>query len=344
MPRGARRVAACPERRAARRARAGEPQVPAEVAHRRVQPLPGGGAARLRHLRVRDARGRERHRGARARSRGPRAQCALQVQPHSVQPVRRGGLPALEPGAHPALRRHPAARRHHGDDAQDPRRRHRCRLRPARGRCLRPHPAEPPPASQGGACMKTIPKTIMLLLVAACAADPAREGPGADSRTQIGEVGEPRNRARIHTELAAAYFERGNMAVALEELRVAAGADSTYAPAYSLFGLVYMELRERDLAAKNFERALSLAPNHGEINHNYGLFLCQTERAPDSIKYFMQAVKNPLYATPSRSYSAAGLCTLRTKNAKEAEQFFERALRLEPDEPASLINLSQIRY
>jgi type IV pilus assembly protein PilF len=192
--------------------------------------------------------------------------------------------------------------------------------------------------------MKTIPKTIMLLLVAACAADPAREGPGADTRTQIGEVGEPRNRARIHTELAAAYFERGNMAVALEELRVAAGADSTYAPTYSLFGLVYMELRERDLAAKNFERALSLAPNDGEINHNYGLFLCQTERAPDSIKYFMQAVKNPLYATPSRSYSAAGLCTLRANNTKEAEQFFERALRLEPDEPSSLLHLGQIRY
>ena len=173
---------------------------------------------------------------------------------------------------------------------------------------------------------------------------PAREGPGADTRTQIGEVSEPRNRARIHTELAAAYFERGNMAVALEELRVAAGADSTYAPAYSLFGLVYMELRERDLAAKNFERALSLAPNDGEINHNYGLFLCQTERAPDSIKYFMQAVKNPLYATPSRSYSAAGLCTLRANNTKEAEQFFERALRLEPDEPSSLLHLGQIRY
>ncbi len=192
--------------------------------------------------------------------------------------------------------------------------------------------------------MKTIPITIMLLLVAACAAGPAREGPGADTRTIIGEVGEPRNRARIHTDLAAAYFERGNMAVALEELRLATGADPGYAPAYSLLGLVYMELRERELAGKNFERALGLAPNDAEINHNYGLFLCQTERAPDSIRYFMQAVKNPLYATPSRSYSAAGLCTLRTKNAKEAEQFFERALRLEPDEPASLINLSQIRY
>ena len=191
--------------------------------------------------------------------------------------------------------------------------------------------------------MRKITTIIMLLLIAACATDPAREGP-ADTRTIVGEVGEPRNRARVHTDLAAAYFERGNMGVALEELRLATGADPSYAPAYSLFGLVYMELRERDLAAKSFERALSLAPNDGDINHNYGLFLCQTERAPDSIKYFMHAVKNPLYATPWRSYSAAGQCTLRANNPKEAEQFFERALRLEPDEPASLLNLGQIRY
>jgi type IV pilus assembly protein PilF len=38
------------------------------------------------------------------------------------------------------------------------------------------------------------------------------------------------------------------------------------------------------------------------------------------------------------------VCTLRTANAKEAEHYFERALRLEPDEPASLLNLGQIRY
>jgi type IV pilus assembly protein PilF len=185
--------------------------------------------------------------------------------------------------------------------------------------------------------MRTIPTTIMLLLVAACATDPAREA-------IIGEVGDPRGRARVHTELAAAYLERGNLAVALEELKLATRADSSYAPAHSLAGLVYMQLREPDLAGKSLERALELAPNDGEITHNYGLFLCQNERAGDSIKYFMQAVKNPLYAAPGRSYSAAGLCTLRANNPREAEQFFERALRLEPDDPPSLLNLGQIRY
>jgi type IV pilus assembly protein PilF len=187
--------------------------------------------------------------------------------------------------------------------------------------------------------------TIMplLLLVAACTGTAPPEGPSADTRI-VGEVGDPRNRARIHTDLAGAYMERGNMGVALEELRIAVAADPGYAPAHSMLGLVYMDLRENELAAQSLERALRLSPNDADINHNYGVFLCQTQREPDSIRYFMQAIKNPLYSAPWRSYSAAGVCTLRTKNSKEAEQYFERALRLEPDEPASLINLGQIRY
>ena len=192
--------------------------------------------------------------------------------------------------------------------------------------------------------MRTILITSLLVLAAACAGTKKQEGPSAADTGTIGDVGEPRNRARVHTDLASEYYQRGNMGVALEELRIATRADSSYAPAHSLLGLVHMDLREESLAAQSFERALNLAPNDGDINHNYGVFLCQTKREPDSIKYFMQAVKNPLYATPSRSYSAAGVCTLRTNNPKEAEQYFERALRLQPDEPAALLNLGQIRY
>jgi len=185
---------------------------------------------------------------------------------------------------------------------------------------------------------------LAALLAAGCAGSGmVGEGPSMDTGA-IGEVGDPRNRAKLHTELASAYFSRGGMSVALEELRLAVGADSTYAPAYGMFGVVYQELRENRLAEDNFERALRLSPTDPDINHNYGWFLCQTKREPESIKYFLQAIRNPLYPTPWRSYSAAGQCSLRTNNVKDAEQFFERALRLEPDEPASLLQLGQIRY
>ena len=191
--------------------------------------------------------------------------------------------------------------------------------------------------------MKRVYTTIITLFLCACAA-PQPELPSADTGTIVGEVGDPRNRARIHTELAAAYYSRGNMGVALEELRIAASADPSYAPTQSMFGLVYMELREQSLAEQSFQRALQLSPNDGDINHNYGWFLCQTKREPESIRYFLQAIRNPLYATPWRSYTAAGVCTMRNSNVKDAEEFFQRALRLEPDEPSALLNLGQIRY
>ena len=184
---------------------------------------------------------------------------------------------------------------------------------------------------------------LAALIGAGCATQ-SSPGPTVETGTISGEIGDPHNRAKIHTELASLYYGRGNMAVALEELRIAAAADPNYALTYSMFGVVYMELRENQLAQTNFERALRLAPNNSDVNHNFGWFLCQTGRETEAVKHFVQAVRNPLYPTPWRSYSAAGICSLRGNNVKEAEEYFLLALRQEPDDLASLLQLGQIRY
>jgi type IV pilus assembly protein PilF len=189
--------------------------------------------------------------------------------------------------------------------------------------------------------MKRFATLAALVALGGCVSE---QVPSVETGTIVGEVGDPRNRARVHTDLAAAYFQRGSMAIALEELRVATAADSSYPPAHSMLGLVYMELKENELAEQSFERALRLSPNDPDINHNYGWFLCQNGREKDSIGYFLQAIRNPLYGSPARSYSAAGVCSLRTKNTKDAEEYFVRALKLDAEEPGALFQLGQIRY
>ena len=87
----------------------------------------------------------------------------------------------------------------------------------------------------------------VLLLIGGC----ATKDPDPSGGTLVGEVSDPRNRARVHTELAGAYYERGNMAVALDELRLATAADSSYAMAYSMFGIVYADLKETSKADVN---------------------------------------------------------------------------------------------
>jgi type IV pilus assembly protein PilF len=188
---------------------------------------------------------------------------------------------------------------------------------------------------------------LAALLLAGCGAmkiSSSSDEPVIESQGTTGEAGDPRNRAKVHTELASLYYSRGNMAVALEELRIAAAADANDAQTYMVYGLVYMDLRENQLAQTNFERALRLSPTDPDVNHNYGLFMCQTGRESESVKYFLQAVRNPLYPTPWRSYSAAGQCVMRKDNLKDAEDYFQRALRQEPNDPQSLLLLGQIRY
>lgn len=153
-----------------------------------------------------------------------------------------------------------------------------------------------------------------------------------------------RSRARAHTELAAGYFELGNMAVALEEVKEALKADEDYGPAYNIAGLIYAELKEDKLAHENFQRALRIDARDSDANNNYGLFLCDRKREGEAIKYFLAALSNPLYATPDRSYVNAGVCTRRQGDVAAAEGYFLQALKARPMQPQALYQLADIAY
>ncbi len=170
------------------------------------------------------------------------------------------------------------------------------------------------------------------------------EPPTEQSVSQQTPTSDIQQRAKVHTELASLYLQRGNIAVALDEARVALSADSSYAPAHNLMGLAYMQLRENAAAEKSFEKALSLVPNDPEINNSFGWFLCQTGREQRSLAYFNVAIKSPLYTTPAMANTNAGICSLRLKDDKAAEDYFIRALRLDGSDLKAIFFLADISY
>ena len=165
-----------------------------------------------------------------------------------------------------------------------------------------------------------------------------------ESATPPKQEQSPRTRARAHTELAGSYFEVGNMAVALDEIKEALTADAEYGPAYNVAGLIYAELKEDQLANENFQRALRIDPTDSDSNNNYGRFLCDRRREAEAMKYFLMALRNPIYQTPDRAYVNAGLCTLRQGDVAGAESFFMQALKARPTQPQALYQLADIYY
>ena len=147
--------------------------------------------------------------------------------------------------------------------------------------------------------------------------------------------------AKIHTELAAEYFHRGQLDVALEEVTEALKAQSDYALAYNVLGLINMALNENSKALDNFEQAIRKAPKNPEIHNNYGWFLCQRfpQRMDQAISYFMTAAIDPLYSTPEMSYTNAGICEIKRQKYNEGQQFFQKALSIQPNYSPALIGL-----
>lgn len=153
-----------------------------------------------------------------------------------------------------------------------------------------------------------------------------------------------RTRARVHTDLAASYFELGNMAVALEEIKEALRADPNYGPANNVAGLVYSQLKEDRLAEESFQTALQINPSDSEAHNNYGRFLCDRKREREAIKHFLAAVSNALYATPERAWVNAGVCARRAGDAPAAQDYFQQALKLRPGHPQALYQMADLAY
>ena len=186
--------------------------------------------------------------------------------------------------------------------------------------------------------MKLFIVTMLVFLSVGCASSGGR-----DSDTQQNSF-DSQASAKIHTELAALYYGQQRYGVALDELKLALSAESKYAPAYGLRGLVYMSLMEDSKAEKDFERSLDLDSKDSGTRNNYGWFLCQRGREKESMEQFMAAIGNPLYATPEKAYLNAGLCLKKAGKIVEAENFLKKALFLQPKMTEALVGMAELSF
>ncbi len=187
-----------------------------------------------------------------------------------------------------------------------------------------------------------------LVFLAGCAQTPGTAPAAGAARMAepITESDEPegRRRARIRLELAAGYFEQGQTTVALDEIKLALAADPSYAPIYTLRGLVYARMNETALAEDSFRRAQQLNPRDPEVAHHYGLFACDQGRYAQAINLFQQALASPVYGGQARTLMAKGVCQVRAGQFEEAESSLARSYELDVGNPITAYNLAALQF
>jgi type IV pilus assembly protein PilF len=164
----------------------------------------------------------------------------------------------------------------------------------------------------------------------------------SSSNVSEADKGNPERRARARLELASLYLSRGQAEEALGDVNSAINAKPDMAEAYSLRGLIYGALGQMAQADESFQRALQLAPRDADTLHNYGWFLCQQKRYEQADQQFNAAAAQTQYRDLVRSLLAQGVCHARAGKWPEAERSLSRSYELDPGNPATAYNLSDV--
>jgi type IV pilus assembly protein PilF len=154
--------------------------------------------------------------------------------------------------------------------------------------------------------------------------------------------GDPRRRAAIRLQLAAGYYQKGQLDVAIKEATEASQIDPNLAAAFGLLGLIYMDLDQRTQAEANFRHSLQLDSKDPELNNNFGWFLCRTKRESEALQYFDQAAGNRMYNTPAMALQNAGICLLQTGDKGRAEKYLVRAFEADASSPVAKYHLARL--
>jgi type IV pilus assembly protein PilF len=183
-------------------------------------------------------------------------------------------------------------------------------------------------------------------ILGACASSPPVTPPRQPDAPPVVKQQEatPKERATLHADLGAGYYERGRMDIAIEELNEAAALDPSNARIFNLYGLVYAMLGENAKAEQNFQRALSLAPQDSDVRHNWGWYLCSNGHPRESIPEFDMALRNPLYKTPEIALVNAGRCSIAFGDLAGADAFFRRAFAASPNNPGAIYGLALVAF
>jgi type IV pilus assembly protein PilF len=150
--------------------------------------------------------------------------------------------------------------------------------------------------------------------------------------------------AGFNVQLGIGYLQQGNLVVAKEKLERAERESPHDPKVHNAMGLLYERLGDPKRADEEYRTALRDAPKDPEIANNYAVFLCQSGRTEEGVKYFMVAARNPLYRTPEAAYTNIAVCLRAAHRDDEAKQNLQRALAIKPNFAEAAYQLADLEF
>lgn len=174
---------------------------------------------------------------------------------------------------------------------------------------------------------------IFSFALTGCVSAPVLETPPAN-----------RDAAQINLQLGIGYIQTGRFDVAQDKLKKALEYDSTLTEAHNALAIIYEETGEKTLADREYQQAIQKNPQYTLARTNYGRFLCAHGKANEGEGQFLLAIADPELKNADAAYAGAGTCARILGATERAEQYFRKALELNPFSAAALIEFASLSH
>lgn len=142
---------------------------------------------------------------------------------------------------------------------------------------------------------------------------------------------EDKKKAVAARNLGEAYLGEGNYTAALSELLKAEKIDPNDPILQNNLGLAYIAKEKTDLAIKHFEKAVELKPDYSVAKNNLGSVYLIRKEWDKAIPVLESVIGDLLYATPHYPLTNLGWAYYNKREYEKARKYLNDALELMPD-------------
>ena len=150
--------------------------------------------------------------------------------------------------------------------------------------------------------------------------------------------------ALMNTQLGMAYLQSQRIPEAKQKLLLALKQAPSIPETWYSMGYFYEATGQGKDAEPYYLKAVNLAPHRGDVQNNYGTYLCRSGNYTGAIQHFLLATQDTQYLDTGSAYENAGLCALKIPDNKLAMQYFNNAIAQDPNHPTTLIELAELHY
>ncbi|MFD2179473.1 type IV pilus biogenesis/stability protein PilW [Veronia pacifica] len=148
--------------------------------------------------------------------------------------------------------------------------------------------------------------------------------------------------AESRISLGLGYLKAGEWQQGRQNIELALKHAPTYYRSLLTYAYLLQKTGDIKLAEKQYKKALRYSPKNGDVQNNYGVFLCRYKRYDEAQAAFAKAIAQPYYYKTSGSYENAALCAMKAGDVAKAKEMFDKALKHEPNRVVSTLQLVRL--